>query len=234
MSGAESLFTWVYGPGVTTQGSTVIVHHQPEALRPVLFVFYTLETIFNMFCMGYHISGFQVIEVHMFEWDEVAIHYFYLTTFYFFMVVTLLQSVSICTGNKSTVITEIWKSSLAAIAFILISLTTMYDAERQFYVFFMEREVDEKHVHQLLEERPMHPFFFYLRGQSISSLACGILYLLHATIMIDVKLTHDLNQGANKGTYMPIPLFVLGRFIHGKLSRYSWFREFCENETIYL
>ncbi|KQS52003.1 uncharacterized protein Dere_GG11769, isoform B [Drosophila erecta] len=213
MSGAESLFTWVYGPGVTTQGSTVIVHHQPEALRPVLFVFYTLETIFNMFCMGYHISGFQVIEVHMFEWDE---------------------SVSICTGNKSTVITEIWKSSLAAIAFILISLTTMYDAERQFYVFFMEREVDEKHVHQLLEERPMHPFFFYLRGQSISSLACGILYLLHATIMIDVKLTHDLNQGANKGTYMPIPLFVLGRFIHGKLSRYSWFREFCENETIYL
>lgn len=233
MSGAESLFTWVYGPGVT-RGGSVVGHHQPEALRPVLFLFYTLETIFNMFCMGYHISGFQAIELHVFEWDTVAIHYFYLMTFYFFMVVTLLQSVNICTGNTPAVVTEIWKSSAAAIVFILISLSTMWDAERQFYVFFFASELGDKNSHAFVEDRPIHPIFHYLRGMSISSLTCGILYLLHATIMIDVKLTNDRNQGESKGTYMPIPLFVLGRFIHRKLSAYDWFREFCENDIIYL
>nr|NP_001247374.1 uncharacterized protein Dmel_CG34433, isoform B [Drosophila melanogaster]AFH06691.1 uncharacterized protein Dmel_CG34433, isoform B [Drosophila melanogaster]AOQ15472.1 CG34433-PB [synthetic construct] len=212
MSGAESLFTWVYGPGVT-RGGSVVGHHQPEALRPVLFLFYTLETIFNMFCMGYHISGFQAIELHVFEWDT---------------------SVNICTGNTPAVVTEIWKSSAAAIVFILISLSTMWDAERQFYVFFFASELGDKNSHAFVEDRPIHPIFHYLRGMSISSLTCGILYLLHATIMIDVKLTNDRNQGESKGTYMPIPLFVLGRFIHRKLSAYDWFREFCENDIIYL
>ncbi|XP_043655515.1 uncharacterized protein LOC122621643 [Drosophila teissieri] len=234
MSGAESLFTWVYGPRGSARGSGAAGHHKPEALRPVLFVFYTLETIFNMFCMGYHVTGFQVIEMHMFDWDAVAIQYSYLVTFTFFTMVTLLQSVSICTGNTPTVIVEIWKSSAAAIAFVLISLTTMWDAERQFYVFFLSKDFRENPITHYVEDLPMHPFFYFLRGQSISSLACGILYLLHATIMIDVKLTNDRNQGESKGTYMPIPLFVLGKFIHRKLSDYEWFREFCENEPIYL
>ncbi|XP_039493360.1 uncharacterized protein LOC120452944 [Drosophila santomea] len=234
MSGAESLFTWVYGPRASALESSGAGHHKPEALRPVLFVFYTLETVLNMFCMCYHVTGFQVIKVHRFSWDAVAIHYIYLLTFTFFSMVTLLQSVSICTGNTPSVRLEIWKSSAAAIAFVLISLTTMWDAERQFYVFFLSSDVHENPVNQYLEDVPMHPFFFYLRGQSISSLACGVLYLLHATIMIDVKLTNDRNQGESKGTYMPIPLFVLGKFIHRKLSEYEWFREYCENEPIYL
>jgi len=56
----RSLFTWVHATGVLTADS-VVGNYQPEALRPVLFVFYTLETVFNMFCMGYHISGFMTI-----------------------------------------------------------------------------------------------------------------------------------------------------------------------------
>ncbi|EDW53549.1 GM12899 [Drosophila sechellia] len=202
-------------------GGSVVGHHQPEALRPVLFLFYTLETIFNMFCMGYHISGFQAIEFHLIEWDTVAIHYFYLVTFYFFMVVTLLQSVNICTGNTPAVVTEIWKSSGAAIVFILISLSTMWDAERQFYVFFFASDIGDKHSHEFVEDRPMHPIFYYLRGMSVSSLTCGILYLLHATIMIDVKLTNDRNQGESKGMPDPIRrtlllLLLLPQFQLGK------------------
>ncbi|KAH8363655.1 hypothetical protein KR084_012757 [Drosophila pseudotakahashii] len=234
MSGG-SLFTWVHGTGVLTRADSVVGNYQPEALRPVLFVFYTLETVFNMFCMGYHISGFMTIQLDSFSWDVQAVHYFYLVTFYVFMVLTLFQSVNICTGHTPTVCKEIWKASAAAVAFTLISLTTMWDAERQFHMFITLHDHDEPPNHgEFVEDQPVHPFFHFLRGQSISSLACGMLYLLHATIMIDVKLTTDLNKGQVKGDYMPIPLFVLGRCIHARLNRFQWFRDFCENEPIYL
>ncbi|XP_016991553.2 uncharacterized protein LOC108053424 [Drosophila rhopaloa] len=215
-----------------TKIDSVVGRYQPEALRPVLFVFYTLETVFNMFCMGYHITGFMTIDLSIFDWQEQAIHYFYLVTFYVFMVLTLFQSVNICTGHTPTLYMEIWKASAASFAFILISLTSMWDAERQFHLFVSLPEVHDHGNTDYVEDPPVHPFFHYLQGQSISSLACGTLYLLHATIMIDVKLTANLNRGQEKGSYMPIPLFVLGRVIHSKLNRFEWFKEFCDNETI--
>jgi len=232
----RSLFTWVHATGVLTADS-VVGNYQPEALRPVLFVFYTLETVFNMFCMGYHISGFMTIALDPYTWDVRAFHYFYLVTFYVFMVLTLFQSVNICTGHTPTVCMEIWKASSAAFVFTLISLTSMWDAERQFHMFITQKDPHIQHKDDyadLAEDPPVHPVFHFLRGQSISSLACGMLYLLHATIMIDVKLTTDLNRGKVKGDYMPIPLFVLGRVVHARLNTYQWFRDFCENETIFL
>lgn len=193
-------------------------------MRPVLFVFYTLETVFNMFCMGYHITGFQAIQMNMFGWEEQALHYFYLLTFYGFMVLTLFQSVNLCTGRTPTITSELFKSTAASIAFVGISLTTMWDAERQYHMFDLEEE--EPAPGKFIEHKPVHPFFLYMRGQSISSLACGVLYLLHACLMLDFKLT---NKRGSDG-YMPIPMFVFGRWVHTKLEKYQWFREFSLNE----
>ncbi|XP_017039331.1 uncharacterized protein LOC108086801 [Drosophila ficusphila] len=229
----RSLYSWVYKHDALTGVDSVVGTFQPEALRPVLFVFYTLEAVVNMFCMGYHIKGFQVTQMNMLSWDGQAIHYFYLVVFYVFMVLTLFQSVNICTGHRVTVNMEIWKASTAAIVFILISLTSMWDAERFFHMFLMNSNVQITKG-DFVQDQPVHPYSQYLQGQSIASLACGMLYLLHASIMIDVKLTSDLNTGLGRGSYMPIPLFVLGREIHAKLNNYHWFRDLCANEPIYI
>jgi len=113
-----------------------------------------------------------------------------------------------------------------------ISLTTMWDAERQSYLFFatiVAHDHDEHAYSEFREDLPNHPFFQFMRGQSISSLACGLIYMLHAAILIDVKLTSRFND---HGRHAPIPLFVLGRAFHQKLNSYQWFREFCESNTI--
>jgi len=212
--------------------STDFLFYLPGALRPVLFLFYTLETVFNMFCMGYHISGFQAVNLLDLGPDGQTIHYLYLVVFYGFMVLTPFQSVAICTGHTPNVLLEIYKASAGAVAFILISLTTMWDAERQSYLFFatiVAHDHDEHAYSEFREDLPNHPFFQFMRGQSISSLACGLIYMLHAAILIDVKLTSRFND---HGRHAPIPLFVLGRAFHQKLNSYQWFREFCESNTI--
>uniref|UniRef100_A0A6P4DXQ7 Uncharacterized protein LOC108038088 n=1 Tax=Drosophila rhopaloa TaxID=1041015 RepID=A0A6P4DXQ7_DRORH len=221
---------WIRGRRWNSGTESEFLIYQPDSLRPVLFLFYTLETVFNMFCMGFHIEGFMTVDMETLHWDGQSLQYFYLVTFYIFMVWTPFQSIGICTGHRHNVCVEIWKSLAAAIAFIIISLTTMWDAERQFHLFFDTevKEVSGKYNAPV----PVHRFFYYMRGQSISSLACGLLYMLHATIMIDVKLTTDLNNGEHGGNHMPIPLFVMGGMVHRKLNSYEWFREFCENNTI--
>ncbi|XP_016951498.2 uncharacterized protein LOC108025494 [Drosophila biarmipes] len=209
--------------------STDFLTYLPGALRPVLFLFYTLETVFNMFCMGYHVTGFQAINLNDLGPNGQFIHYLYLVVFYAFMVLTPFQSVSICTGHTPNVLMEIYKASAGAVVFLLISLTTMWNAERQFYLFFATIVAHDHEDHgytEFREDLPNHPFFKFMRGQSISSLACGLIYMLHAAIMIDVRLTSRFND---HGKHAPIPLFVLGRAFHKRLYTYQWFRDFCDN-----
>ncbi|KAI8044897.1 uncharacterized protein LOC128261445 [Drosophila gunungcola] len=216
----RSVYSFFRGRGWQSSAELDLLLTPPEALRPVLFLFYTLETVFNMFCMGYHITGMETI-----SWDGEGIQYLYLLTFHIFMVWTPFQSIAICTGDRPSVCLEIWKSLAGTFAFILVSLTTMWDAERQFHMFFDTSVEEIKGEYNALV--PIHQFSYYMRGQSISSLTCGLLYMLHATIMIDVKLTSDLyNSGKSPGP-MPIPLFVMGPVVHNKLSTYEWFQEFC-------
>ncbi|XP_017000508.2 uncharacterized protein [Drosophila takahashii] len=209
--------------------STDFLFYLPGALRPVLFLFYTLETMCNITCLAYHISGFQTVNLETFGLGG-RIHDLYLGTFYLFLVLTSFQSVAICTGHTPNVLVEIYKASAAAVAFILISLTTLWNAERQSHLFVGAIDRERYSIHSVYnEDPPSHPIFKFMRGQSISSLCCGLIYMLHAAIMIDVKLTSRFND---RGKHAPIPLFVLGRAVHSRLNRYAWFQEFCENDSI--
>ncbi|KAH8232189.1 hypothetical protein KR032_001625, partial [Drosophila birchii] len=201
--------------------------YKPGSLRPVSFVFYTLETILNMYCLGFHISGFQGIKLVLFGVEAQLIHYLYLIIFYIFMVITLFQSVNVCTGHNPTITRELVKSTLATVAFFFVSLSTMWDAERQFYKFIEEPHKKEG-TGKFTGFEPVQPVFIYMRSQSICALACGILYLLHTCILFDFHLT---TRNSN-GEYMPMALFVFGKWVHTKLEKYEWFREFASDEAI--
>ncbi|XP_030573956.1 uncharacterized protein LOC115772121 [Drosophila novamexicana] len=200
-------------------------------LRPISFLFYTLETIFNMFCLAYHITGFMAVDMHMLTWDRQIFHYVYLMTFYVFMVITLFQSINICSGHNPTFCMEILKSCLASLGFTMISILSMWDAERDAHLMYTGKEPVEG-VYE--KDKPVHPFAFYLLSQSIASLACGVLYMLHATILIDIKITaahQGLTEGANSAL-VPIELYVLGKYVQSWLENYEWFNAFCSNERI--
>ncbi|BFF92298.1 uncharacterized protein DMAD_10384 [Drosophila madeirensis] len=214
---------------VDSSNSSPPTHATAGALRPVLFVFYTLENVFNMFCMAYHITGFMAVNLEIFSWEKQMLQYCYMVSFYVFMVLTLFQSISVCTGHTPTVCMEIIKSTAAASAFTLISITTMWDAEHDFHLMFSGEEPSEG---EYQVDKPVHPFFHYMRRQAIASLTCGILYMLHAALMIDVKITAYYNGKSDDGEYMPIPLYVFGRWIHGILEKFPWFLEFCDNKQM--
>ncbi|KAH8307895.1 hypothetical protein KR059_001906, partial [Drosophila kikkawai] len=206
-----------------------IEEYSSGSLRPVLFVFYTLETVLNMLCMGFHVTGFQAIQLDQFGWEEQAMASFYLVIFYVFMALTLFQSINICTGHTPTITLELIKTSAATVAFLAVSLGTMWDAERQFYMFGHDPEQEHSST-KYINYEPVHPFFVYMRSQSISALACSVLYLLHTCLMFDYKLTQK--RANSDESYMPISLFVFGRWVHTKLETYEWFKEFSSNDYI--
>ncbi|KAH8384253.1 hypothetical protein KR200_009500 [Drosophila serrata] len=201
--------------------------YRPGSVRPVLFVLYTLESVFNIFCLRIHISGFQALRANLFGRVEQLVHYSYLFIFYVFMVITLFQSVNLCTGHNPTITVELIKTSSATIAFFFVSLATMWDAERQFYKLVIEPEL-ESNPGKFINYGPVYPFFVYMRSQSISALACASLYLLHTCLMVDYKLTTEERNDED----MPMSLFVFGRWVHTKLESYEWFEEFASYDNI--
>ncbi|XP_017076200.1 uncharacterized protein LOC108111317 [Drosophila eugracilis] len=195
--------------------------YQPKALRPVLFLFYVLETALNLICMAFHIRGYMSIDMEEEPMDHIA-----LIIFSLFMAVTSFQSIAICTGSAPNLTVEIVTAFFGSFAFVAVSLGTMWDVQNDIRMLFLRKEEEVR-----IELVPFNPIFNFMRAQSMSSLACGIIYLLHASIMIDVKLT---TESSEKGDELPIPLFVLGRSIHSMLYKFEWFREFCGNEIIEL
>ncbi|XP_017020914.1 uncharacterized protein [Drosophila kikkawai] len=138
-------------------------------------------------------------------------------------------SINICTGHTPTITLELIKTSAATVAFLAVSLGTMWDAERQFYMFGHDPEQEHSST-KYINYEPVHPFFVYMRSQSISALACSVLYLLHTCLMFDYKLTQKRSNSDE--SYMPISLFVFGRWVHTKLETYEWFKEFSSNDYI--
>ncbi|EDW67594.1 uncharacterized protein [Drosophila virilis] len=107
----------------------------------------------------------------------------------------------------------------------------MWDAERDFHLMYTGKEPVEG-VYE--KDNPVHQFAFYLLFQSIASLACGVLYMLHATILIDIKITaahQGLTDGANS-VFVPIDIYVLGEYVQTRLEDYEWFHAFCSDERI--
>ncbi|EDW81022.1 uncharacterized protein Dwil_GK19182 [Drosophila willistoni] len=205
-------------------------------MRPFLFFFYMLETIMNIILMGYHVQGFLAIPA-VFEGFILVEKYLYLIMFYVLTVLTLFASINVCSGNTPYIWNEINRCAVGAIGYIIISIMTMRDAENELWVV-LDNEA----------EKPTHPFYMFMRGQSICALLCGIIYLLHFTIVLDFLLSksdedqiitdYDLDKddveddAASNDLIMPVKLYVLGEWFERRLAKYEWFEDFVDRRRL--
>ncbi|XP_068155247.1 uncharacterized protein [Drosophila tropicalis] len=194
-------------------------------MRPFLFFFYMLETIMNIILMGYHVRGFLAI-------PAVFQGFFCVLT-----VLTLFASINVCSGNTPYIWNEINRCAVGAIGYIIISIMTMRDAENELWVL-LDNEV----------EKPKHPFYMFMRGQSICALLCGTIYLLHFTIVLDFllskadddQITSDFDldtdevddDAASNDLIMPVKLYVLGEWFERRLAKYAWFEDFVDRRRL--
>ncbi|XP_017145152.1 uncharacterized protein LOC108157557 isoform X2 [Drosophila miranda] len=154
-------------------------------LRPVLFLFYTVETVVNIILMGYHIRGFMSLDLSFLPLKDQTTYYIYTVTFYVFTVITAFASISASTGHKAVLLEEFLRSLAGCILFLIMSLMTLKDVENDFHMMYVGMGDPN------LPEKPVHPFFAYLRAQAVCSLVSCIIYLMHCLIVIDVMLSHE-------------------------------------------
>ncbi|SPP83440.1 uncharacterized protein LOC117585041 [Drosophila guanche] len=204
-------------------------------MRPVLFLFYTAETVVNMMLMGFHIRGFMSQDLSFLPVLDQVTHYFYTITLYIYTVLTIFASINVCTGNKASIMEEILRTLTGCVLYVIISLMTLKDAEMDFHMMYIGMG-DPK-----MPERPVHPFFEYLRSQAVAALVCSIIYLLHCLIVVDVLLSNEEYSDGEYDSdydedddidYMPVRLYVFGEALQERLERYRWFREFSHDRRM--
>ncbi|XP_033232590.1 uncharacterized protein [Drosophila pseudoobscura] len=198
-------------------------------LRPVLFLFYTVETVVNIILMGYHIRGFMSLDLSFLPLKDQTTYYIYTVNFYVFTGITAFASISASTGHKAVLLEEFLRSLAGCILFLIMSLMTLKDVENDFHMMYLGMG-DPK-----LPEKPVHPFFAYLHAQAVCSLVGCIIYLMHCLIVIDVMLSHeeadydlevyDASDDSDED-YIPVRLYFCCAYVQERLERYRWFREF--------
>lgn len=203
-------------------------------LRPVLFLFYTVESALSILLMFFHIRGFLTQSLDFLPVHKQINHYFYSACFYIFTVLTLFASINICSGNNYSIGEEVVRTLSGFILHIIISLMTLEHAERDFHMMYIMRIKNEG------VEKPVHPFFEYMRAQAVCSLTCGVVYLLHSILVIDVLLSKpsddidqpDRDEDDLSDDYVPVRLYVLGEWFQSHLERYEWFNDFSRGNQI--
>ncbi|XP_030565281.1 uncharacterized protein LOC115765758 [Drosophila novamexicana] len=206
-------------------------------MRPVLFQFYTVETILNMLIMFYHIRGFLAHPLDFLEFRQQFTHYFFSVSFYIFTILTLFASINICTGHQCSLSEEIIRTVCGFVFYITISLLTLEDAESDFHLMYLMVE------HESEVERPLHPFFEFMRAQALCALTCGVTYLLHAIVVIDVSLSNeedsdfermvdDSDEYSENVEYIPARLYLLGGLVQTHLEQYEWFYNFARGAPL--
>ncbi|XP_017874772.1 PREDICTED: uncharacterized protein LOC108621777 [Drosophila arizonae] len=204
-------------------------------MRAVLFQFYTIETIFNLALMFLHIDGFLSQPLDALTLQRRVSYFFYCACFYAFTVLIVFASIDNCTGHRLSLCEEVVRNVIGFVMYVIISLMTLEDAEQDFNVLGVN-------IHDTLGvEKPVHPFFIYMRYQAAASLACGVMYLLHATIAIDVLLSNergfyeyddaDDNEGSD---YIPARIYFMSEWVQSKLEQYEWFQSFSRSATIHV
>ncbi|KAH8310342.1 hypothetical protein KR044_000866, partial [Drosophila immigrans] len=201
-------------------------------VRPVLFMFYTVESMLSMLLMYFHIRGFLTHPLDFLPISKQIHHYFYSISFYFFAVITFCSSINICTGHHVSIGKEVIRTLVGCLMHIVISLMTLENAERDFHMMYIMS------VQNVGVEKPVHPFFEYMRAQAVCSLIVGVAYLLHAILAIDVLLStsesgdrDDLDQGGDMD-YEPVRLYIFGEMIQSRLEKYEWFKEFSRGQQM--
>ncbi|XP_067620081.1 uncharacterized protein [Eurosta solidaginis] len=188
-----------------------------------IWCFYKLiELLLGIICMVLHVLGFLITE-------PVPHNLFYCGTFSSFTVFAFFSIINIFFGNGRSVLMEAIPATIGAIAHIIASLLLMYHAENDFHLMFLTDY-----------EELLHEYFFYCKAQSIAALATGGMYMLHATFAFDAFFfKYKPQEGASVETEVEeddevsgkvsrhrqsIELFVLGKWIHGKLMHWKWFQ----------
>ncbi|KAH8381425.1 hypothetical protein KR093_004518, partial [Drosophila rubida] len=199
-------------------------------VRPVLFMFYTVESVLNMFLMYFHIRGFLTQPLDFLPiWKQIN-HYFYSASFYVFTVITFFASINICTGHNVSIIEEVVRTFCGFILHFFISLMTLENAERDFHMMYIMS------VKNVGVEKPVHPFFEYMRAQAVCSLIVGVAYLLHAILAIDVMLsseeTPQVDDVNDDSEYVPVRLYVFGELVQSRLEKYEWFNDFSRGQRM--
>lgn len=211
-------------------------------MRPVLFLFYFVEILINMFLMYYHLTGFIFIKLVFLPLTDELSHYFYLICYYVFTVLTMFASVNMCTGNSTRILEEVLRPLAGFIVYTICSLLVLADAEADFYIYHSHKT--EQHLN--LPEAPMHPFLSQMRSQAVATLVCSVVFLLHGLIALDVLLSNEdsdseretssdlLDDFVAQTDYVPVRLCVLGGGIQEWLENFKWFRDFIsrKNPTI--
>lgn len=187
-------------------------------MRPVLFLLYSLETILNLWAITYHVGTYitlkKIIDLPKEEYQQ----YMFSLIFQFITVLTMFSSIGICTGNLPSVWLEVIRTAVASICNLLLSIATMYDAEKSGTRNFV-----------VLQDT-VHPFFLFMRGQSICSLLSGSLNLLHCIMIVDLMMAHgnstnlSKHEDAESDLVPPLKIYVLGAYITDQLEKYSWFK----------
>ncbi|EDV91253.1 uncharacterized protein LOC6568061 [Drosophila grimshawi] len=205
-------------------------------MRPVLFQFYIMETILNIVVMYTHVKGFLVKPLDFLPVLTQVNHYFYFVSYYTFTVLTIFASINICTGNTFSKYEEIGRSISGFLVYIIASLLTLQNAENDFHLMYIMG------AGNLGVEKAVHPFFRYMRYQALGSLTCGVVYLMHGIMVIDVTLSQDEEPNAddndeasdNRDDYdfVPVRLYVLGGLVQSKLEQHDWFNEFSKGKLL--
>ncbi|KAH8295030.1 hypothetical protein KR018_005935 [Drosophila ironensis] len=207
-------------------------------IRPVLFLFYLVETVINLIIMHFHLTGFIFMDLEYLPLFDELTHYFYLLCFYTFTVLTMFASVAVCTGNRTSIMEEVIRPLAGFFIYMICSLMTLADAELDYYLMHSSSYTKNS----TLPQQPAHPYMKHMRAQALASLVGGIVYLLHGLIALDVLLSHedsDSEAGSSsddhaRGDYVPVRLYVLGSRVEEWLEQYQWFRDFTRqpNPTI--
>ncbi|KAH8265194.1 hypothetical protein KR038_000284, partial [Drosophila bunnanda] len=203
-------------------------------IRPVLFLFYTMETFLNIILFHFYLTALSFIQESQVMVTKNAWYYIYLVSFYVFTVMTLFASVNVCTKNQPSILEEVLRPLVAFVAYTMLTILALYDAATDFTLMYPKMSRDTSQP-----EEPLKPYFKLIRAQAASSLACSVVYLLHCLIALDVLLSNEeadseLDSMSSEidfmeqveDEYQPVRLYVLGSRLQRWLEGFQWFRDY--------
>ncbi|XP_016948870.1 uncharacterized protein LOC108023740 [Drosophila biarmipes] len=215
-------------------------------MRPVLFLFYIVETAANMVLIHFYLKTFVFVNLALMGWVDLLTQYMYMVCFYIFTVLTTFASINLCTGNHCSIVQEVVRPLLGFLTYTICSLMVLGDAKSDIYVLYS----DAKPGDLLRPEKPMHPYFDNIRIQATISLVTSVIFLLHCLIALDVLLSNEDSDDEHSSEnskpsdpsddivdeldYVPVRLYVLGGVVQRWLEQYQWFQDFTRNGVSYI
>ncbi|KAH8292257.1 hypothetical protein KR054_007691, partial [Drosophila jambulina] len=204
-------------------------------IRPVLFLFYTVETVVNIILIHFYLTAMEFIRTTELIDTKYIWYYSYLVFFYVFTVMTLFASVNVCTKNQPSILEEVLRPLVAFVVYTMLTLLALYDADTDFPYMFPKT----KNQDLLKPDEPVTPYFKLLRNQATASLACSVIYLLHCLIALDVMLSNEDEDSEQEklsddydlmdkveDDYQPVRLYVMGTHMQRWLESFKWFRDY--------